>query len=201
MMHAIDIEKSKKLVSDLLLKLQLNQANFESDDAVNVLKFLWEQTNILFDRVQLSNKNEGRNGQDYFDGVELGNLAQKLAGAFAGCSDEMCELALRIRLKAILQVQSHYHHIIGPSMLSHAEVLERLGREQEAIGNYDCVISDFSWLIDDYTGNDDIPNEEDYISLGSLLFALERTDLIANSETNRDLSRQVKSILARCKSG
>ena len=195
-MEEIDIEKSKNLVSALISKVASNPEELDNDDVINVMKFLWQQTNILFDRVR-SWEEGSRNGKDYFDGVELGKLAKELAGVFDGRNDEMCELSHRIRLKAILQVQPHYHHIIGPSMLSHSEVLERLGRKKEAQDNYNCIISDFLWLVEDYTENIESPNEEDFISLSSLLLALEHVCSKEGTKNHESLIIQTKEILAR----
>jgi hypothetical protein len=82
------------------------------------------------------------------------------------------EIALRIRLKAILQVQCHYHHIIGPAILEHCALLEKLDRIEEATGNYDCIISDFSWFLNDYGTDERVENEEDLVSIQSLNKAL-----------------------------
>lgn len=196
-MKEINIEKSKQLVDTLILNLESNPESLDHDEVTSVMKFLWEQTNILFDRMQSFQGSEVRSGQDYFYGVELGRLSQQLADYFEGKNDQRREMALRIRLKAILQVQSHYHHIIGPSMLAHSDVLERLGRTDEALDCYHCVISDFLWLIDDYEDNEEVPYEEDIISLESLLAALMRVDAIEKSNINHHLVMQIQNILTR----
>lgn len=71
-------------------------------------------------------------------------------------------------------MQGHYHHVIGPAMLEHSDLLVELGRTEAAAGSYDCVISDFSWLLDEYDGSDDAVIDEDSVSLESLHRALSR---------------------------
>ncbi len=140
---------------------------------MGTLRYLWDQANLLYDSVQRKPEKEGRSGRDYFDGVKLGELAYKIALKLEARNlTNLAEIALRIRLKAILQVQGHYHHIVGPAMLEHCAVLGNLGRTEEAMENYDCIISDFSWLLDDYDEDEKIEYEEDVVSIQSLQKAL-----------------------------
>ncbi len=171
---SLEIDKCIEVADNLCDQFDSDTSsnNLESP-TMEVLRFLWDQANLLYDSVQKRPENEGRSGRDYFDGVKLGELAHKIALKLRARNlTNPEEIALRIRLKAILQVQGHYHHIIGPAMLEHCEVLESLGRVEEAMENYYCIISDFSWLLNDYDENEKVENEEDVVSIQSLHKAL-----------------------------
>jgi len=172
---SLNIDKCINLANNLcdLFDTDVPTADLESV-TMETLRYLWNQANLLYDLVQERPKEEGRSSRDYFDGVKLGELASKIALRLR--SRELLsieDIALRIQLKALLQVQGHYHHIIGPAMLAHCEVLEKLGQNQEAQENYDCIISDFSWFLDEYDNSNEIDYDEDIISIKSLHKALE----------------------------
>ena len=171
---SLEIAKSIKITENLcdLLDSDCSLDDLEKP-TMEVLRFLWEQSNLLYDLVQNRAESEGISGKGYFDGVKLGELAHKIASKLRVKNlSNPEEIALKIRLKAILQVQNHYHHIIGPAMLEHSAVLESLGRIDEAADNYECIISDFSWFLDDYSEEEKIDNEEDVLSIQSLQSAL-----------------------------
>jgi hypothetical protein len=171
---SLDIEKCIEITNDLS---ELFDAKTSSDEletpTMAGLRFLWDQSNVLFDLVKARDESQGRSGKDYFDGVKLGELAYLIAQKLKSRNLlNPQEIALRIRLKALLQVQAYYHHIIGPAMLEHSQLLERLDRIDEAIDNYECIISDFSWTLNEYDSNEKIELDEDLISVQSLNSAI-----------------------------
>ncbi len=171
---SLEIDRCIEVTDNLcnLFDSGASRDNLESP-TMEALRYLWDQANFLYDLVQGRPECEGRSGKDYFDGVKLGELAYRIALKLRTRNlTNPEEIALRIRLKAILQVQGHYHHIIGPAMLEHCEVLEILDRIEEAIDNYDCIISDFSWFLDNYSEDEEVENEEDALSIQSLQKAL-----------------------------
>ena len=187
---ALEIDRCIELTDELC---DLFESGASTDDlespTMEALRYLWDQANLLYDLVKARSENEGRSVRDYFDGVKLGELAHRIALKLR--SRDLTnpeEVALRIRLKAILQVQGHYHHIVGPAMLEHCAVLEDLGRIEEATKNYDCIISDFSWLLDDFGEGEEVENEEDLVSIQSLHKAL-------TLRLNRQLSPPEKTVL------
>lgn len=158
-----------QLYEDKAPEDQLESCTMES------LKFLWDQSDVLHDLVRTRPKEQGRSARDYFDGVKLGELAHQIALKLREYGvRNIEEIALRLRLKAFLQVQGHYHHIIGPAMLEHSELLYDLGRIDEDSQNYDSIIADFSWLLDEYRNSHADITEEDLVSAKSLLVALNK---------------------------
>jgi hypothetical protein len=199
----LEIDKSAEITGKVceLLDSDATIAEIQSP-TMEALEFLWNQTNLLYDLAHERPKHEGRSASDYFDGVKLGELAYQIALRLrARGLNAPEELALRVRLKALLQVQGHYHHIIGPAMIEHSELLEKLGRNEEASANYDCVIADFSWLISEYDESDYLPNSEDSISLHSLCAALTQRLKFDLADPEREIIewkvRKVHALLAR----
>ena len=175
-MSGIEIDKCESCTHKLILLFESKAPDDQlKTSTMDVLKFLWDQSNLLYDLVQNKPKDQGLPAQYYADGVKLGELAYQVALKLReyGVKD-VEEIALRIRLKAILQVQGHYHDVIGPAMLEHSALLCELGRIDEASGNYDCVIDDFSWLLDEYRNTRGDVGHEDLISLNALLSALNK---------------------------
>jgi hypothetical protein len=165
-------KRTRKLIQlyeDKTPEDQLRTCTMES------LEFLWDESNVLYDLVKASPKEQGRSAREYFDGVKLGELAHQIALKLREHDlRNLEEIALRIRLKALLQVQGHCHHIIGPAMLEHSELLCDLGRVDEASHNYDCIIGDFSWLLDEYRNSHADVTEEDQVALKALWLALNK---------------------------
>lgn len=198
---SLDIEKCIEVTNNLS---ELFDANTSSDEletpTIDGLRFLWNQSNVLFDLVKARDEDQGRSGKDYFDGVKLGELAYSIAQKLKSRNLlDAQEIALRIRLKAVLQVQAHYHHIIGPAMLEHSQLLEKLDRNDEAIDNYECIISDLSWFLNEYDINEKIELDEDLISVQSLNSAIKcrlRYDLSTaeREELDKKLSKTEKML-------
>ena len=192
----IDIARCSKMIDDLSILFSNGLSNSKLEEpSMEVLRYLWDQTNILYDLVQSRNESEGRSGRDYFDGVKLGELALYLSSLFQERKmKNPQEIALRIRLKAILQVQGHYHHIIGPAMLEHCAILEELGRDEEAQDNYNSVISDFLWILDNYTVGEKVENGED-VSLNSLKVALsKRIEVVGDGDIKEKLENYLNRV-------
>jgi hypothetical protein len=118
-------------------------------------------------------------GDVWMDGAMLGHLAEGLAeGLKQRRLTELEEAAHTLHCMAVLAVQSHYHHIVGPAMLARAECNERLDRHEFAVLLYTAVIDDFSWLLDD-CGEEQWPLSDDQrLSLECLQYALERVQVI-----------------------
>ncbi len=163
---------------------------------MNALEFLWDQSNFLAELVEQRPENQGRSGQEYFDGVRLGELAYEIALRLR--QRELRnpeEIALRIRLKALTRVQGHYYDIIGPAMIEHAQVLTELERFAEARQNYDCVISDFSWLLDEVEDTGSELDDGDKVSIESLHTALVRR--LKLGELSHDTAADLKKKQSR----
>lgn len=194
LLFGINILRCEKETEKLLQLFESNAPRAKLEKStMAVLEYLWNQSNFLYDLVQKAPKAGGRSGRDYFDGVRLGELAYKIAlrlREYGAKSAE--EIALNVRLKAILQVQAHYHHIIGPAMLEHTEVLMELGRTLEASENYLAIIEDFSFLLDEYEEEDEEASEEDIVSITSLLTALTKYVEINNLSNEETRQMEIK---------
>lgn len=133
----------------------------------------------------------------WLDGAALGPLAGWMAQLLQERGlYHLEENAHTLRCMAVLAVQSHYHHIVGPAMLARAECNERLGNHDLAVKLYRAVIADFTWIVDEWIDETESPNEEDRESLAYLSQAIERTlALQPQAGDALDLFR----ILAQCK--
>lgn len=142
----------------------------------------------------------------WMDGANLGLFAEAFAALLKdrGLTD-FEEKAHTLRCMAVLAVQGHYHHIVGPAMLARAECNERLGDAVLAGRLHQAVVADFAWLVDEASGSDDAPAGDDRAALECLAVALdgvlrhrpEGVDL-ASTEALRD---RCAALLARPSAG
>jgi hypothetical protein len=110
----------------------------------------------------------------WLDGAVLGPMAESLATLLNRSRlYDLEEKAQTLRCMAVLAVQSHYHHIVGPAMIARAECNERLGNGQLAGQIYQAVVADFGWIADEWAAAQEAPAGEDRVSLECLLRALE----------------------------
>lgn len=132
----------------------------------------------------------------WLDGALLGPLAEGLAGLLRqrGLTD-LEEQAHTLRCMAILAVQSHYHHLVGPAMLARAECNERLGKNELAVGIYQAVRADFSWLVDEWSGTEEAPGADDRCSLECLAQAV--AGLLRHRPAGGDL-RELETLREDC---
>lgn len=119
------------------------------------------------------------------DGAALGPIAESVA-LFLRKHEliDLEEQAHSIRCRAILSVQSHYHHIVGPAMLDLGDCNERLGNNKVAIQAYEAVIADFAWFVDECEADIDAI-EEDRECLDYLLQAIERRQRLDPASADR----------------
>lgn len=107
----------------------------------------------------------------WLDGAALREWCQLLADVYQELNLLEYEAPLTFaKTKVTLSIMSHYHHFVGPDMISSAKCYERLEDYEPAKQYYYAVIMDFEWLIEDYQ-EELIPNEEDYTSLTALAAA------------------------------
>jgi hypothetical protein len=96
--------------------------------------------------------------------------------------------------RAILAVQSHYHHIVSPAMIARGDCNERLGRLGVARQIYDAVIADFRWLVDEFDTDPESLDDGAFSAIGNLARAVERRLVLAPPPLE-DLAE----MLIRCK--
>ncbi len=132
----------------------------------------------------------------WLDGAVLGPMAEGLAALLnqRGLYD-LEEKAQALRCMAVLAVQGHYHHVVGPAMLARAECNERLGNTQLASQLYQAVIADFAWIVDEWEATGEAPTDEDRCSLQCLSRAIEGVLKLQPDNTD---ARAMENLHHRC---
>ncbi|MCC3158747.1 hypothetical protein LJ737_15995 [Hymenobacter sp. 15J16-1T3B] len=129
----------------------------------------------------------GINGKIWMDGAVLQAWAGELGRYYARQHDAANEhRAWHACGQLTMAIMAHYHHMVGPVMISMGQVLEKLNRPAEAAAHYRAVVADFTVLLDDLeevtqAAGAAAPDEfaTDYLALTSLRDAyagLQRTE-------------------------
>jgi hypothetical protein len=114
-------------------------------------------------------------GDVWVGGVVLASLARGLAERLRERELGVVEeLGWRLHAHVTCHVQGHYHHLVGPAMLAHADCLERLAKTTEALDDYRAVIYDFVGLVEEYAAEEGPLFDEQRTAIESLKTALER---------------------------
>lgn len=138
----------------------------------------------------------GIRGDVWIDGASLAPVAEHLADLLRARGEADLERWAHIlRCRAVLAVQSHYHHVVGPAMLARADCEERLGNHEEAVGLYDAIVADFAFLVDHIHG--EAPSDEDQLSLESLCQAILRRRRLGEKADLAELERRAQDTLHR----
>ena len=128
------------------------------------------------------------------DGVSYAEMAQILAQHLHNASWlKQEEIATALWAKATLQLQSHYHHVVGPAMIAWGNCHERLGNAGRAKQIYAVVIADFAWIADKWKSNMAF-SENNLSALRCLKVALEKTLSIRTSVEN---ASQLTTLLSK----
>jgi hypothetical protein len=144
-------------------------------------------------------------GDVWMDGFGYANLARALTFHFQAQGVEAClhyeGHASNLWLRATLAVCSHYHHLVGPAMITHASYHERTDNNPHALLMYTAVVKDFVCLIETWEDTSDIPDDDDTVALESLKIAVEKLLAAGTShvdEINLTLAlSQINEILSR----
>jgi len=128
------------------------------------------------------------------DGVSYAEMARILAQHLHNAGWlKLEEIATALWAKATLQLQSHYHHVVGPAMIAWGSCHERLGNSGRARQIYAVIIADFAWIADKWKSN--MAFSENYLSaLRCLKVALEKTLSIRTSTEN---ATQLTALLSK----
>lgn len=201
MSNAMDLNSVKSLI-DAFARLPATSPEPEMREAaMQALKALQREC------VRIKEKSNGYPANPitanvWLDGAALGPIAEGLARLLnqRGLID-LEEKAQTLRCMAILAVQSHYHHIVGPAMLARAECNERLGNAQLAGQIYKAVVADFSWIVDEWGVTEGAPTDEDRGSLECLFQAIDRLRKVqpedADVQAMESLHKRCAGVLAR----
>jgi hypothetical protein len=124
-------------------------------------------------------------GMNWIEGAGYSELAQALTIHFRNADWLKAEnRASALWAKATLAVCSHYHHLVGPPMIAHADCQERLGHAEQAAQLHVCVVKDFAFIANNWTKERGSPDDDDKIALKSLKTAIEH--LLSNGITTVD---------------
>ena len=137
-------------------------------------------------------------GDVWIDGASLAPVAERLAQLLrARGATDLERQAHVIRCRAVLAVQSHYHDVVGPAMLSRADCEERLGETAAALACYDAVVDDFSFIVEECEAGCDGPGRADRASLECLGEAILRRRALSDQPVLEALGRRVAALLER----
>ena len=139
-------------------------------------------------------------GRDWTDGATIARCAEACARIAAAIGPLRLETNMQeIRIAATLAVCSHYHHLVGPAMIAVSDTYEREGWTDRAAGNYEAVIADFSWILDDLIEDEDAPDGDEATALGALRRAHERSQALGAGDAAEHAARiaAIDAVLVR----
>lgn len=132
----------------------------------------------------------------WLDGAGYANMACALTQRFqqAGWLKHEHNASL-LWAQATTAVCSHYHHLVGPAMIAHADCHDRLGNGDRAAQMYVGVVQDFSIFVLDGCNDDaEEPTEEERVAIESLQTAAQRLSATGMSHVD---SISLATVLAR----
>lgn len=184
---------------EAILQLDLvSEANRENHDP-QILVVL-ERLNAEIERVRL--QADGYPATNaiaanvWLDGAGYANMACALTQHFqqAGWLKQEHNASL-LWAKATTAVCSHYHHLVGPAMLAHADCHDRLGNGDRAAQMYVGVVQDFSCFVLNGCNDDaEEPTEEERVAVESLQVAAQRLSATGMSHVG---STSLATVLSR----
>jgi hypothetical protein len=182
----LDFDETRSAV-EAILTLDLSTLHFRDiyDDQVsNVLKRMDRGIDDVRQRANGYPKNP-ISADVWLSGNGYGTLASALASHFKNVGWlKREENATALWAKAVLAVNSHYHHMVGPAMLANADCHDRLGNIELSSYIYSGVVKDFVFLLDEEADDAAVPTDDDRIALECLMRASER--LLARGATKLD---------------
>ncbi len=138
------------------------------------------------------------NGQVWAGGSGMRNAFYYLAYYYQKKGLLQLQLwVVKMRTSITLSIMSHYKEMVGPDMIEIAELEEKLGLHEDALGKYKAVIADFENEMDYFKEDTDIPDESEYAILSSLLRSYQSVDRIANTANYTTAAQLLKQILNR----
>lgn len=167
-----------------ILEIDLAASDHQDANAVMVYKFLNKLDQKIAKLNGLAYINTPLDTNCWRDGVNYAEMARTLSQHLhnAGWLKQE-EIATALWAKATLQLQSHYHHVVGPAMIAWGNCHERLGNVGRAKQIYAVIIADFSWIVDKWKSNMAF-SENNVSTLRCLKVALEKTLSIRTSAEN-----------------
>jgi len=123
------------------------------------------------------------NGEVWFSGATVGGYAEAIAKYLDGKKLLKFQAdATDLWVRAVLSVNSHYHHIVGPAMIANAKIQEELGNHDYPAGAYNCIIQDFEIVLDEAEHGEINIGENALIALESLRYAAKRLLVLNETE-------------------
>lgn len=135
----------------------------------------------------------------WMGGMFVREWSDPIAEFFAEEGETENELRARFsKCKITNSIMSHYPHLVGPDMLAVGKCYEKLNDTDKAKRFFNPVVLDFERFLQEYTGNKEIPDEEDASSLLSLLGAYTGLERVAGTDFSERI-KAVEEILKRAK--
>jgi|GEM_PF-1612526 len=189
------VSKAESLVNKLLEK-NAEELKTEVSDLDDCLILLEHE--VL--RIQKLSKKSARRGDVYFDGAALSEICRTLAIHLADKNLISQEAKVtNLWTGAVLSVNAHYHHLVGPAMIANAKISERTNNLEYAKKAYDAVIQDFRGILDYVQDDEYRPCDEELISIESLNEAVCRLIKIESSRSKEllELKDRISSVLSK----
>ena len=132
--------------------------------------------------------NFGAPAVNWIEGSGVGNCGSVLTKYLSDKNLPHYEMrAAQVWVTAVLAVNAHYRHMVGPAMVANIKVEDKLGATDRALQLCGAVVADFSSelkMCEEFDSRPE-PGEEDYDSIKSLEFVVDR--LLVNDKSSSDL--------------
>ncbi|MEO0586415.1 MAG: hypothetical protein AAF078_02135 [Planctomycetota bacterium] len=156
---------------DRVLELDISSASARTEHAARIETTLDELAREVKLVRRLANgypETEPINGAVWMNGAGYGVLGASLTEHFRHADWLAIELrASKIWVNAVLAVNSHYHHLVGPAMIACADAQGRSGHADARAEMFRAVVLDFAFLVDDLEPDIEL-EETEVVSLQSL---------------------------------
>ena len=188
--------KDVKTLTDSFLDVKKENIHLHMDSLNELVKSM---SSVVKDIKKQSNDypNNSINAKVWLDGFSLIESARLLYEYLNQTSlTSYTERAADLWAESTLIVCSHYHHMVGPSMIAAAEMKEKVGDLDTALIYYNAVIDDFKDFIN-INFDEEPPNDDDIVVLKSLKQAIIKTQNLNQNENlnHQELLSVVKNIL------
>lgn len=184
----------------LVISLDIN-GNYE-EIKEKALDTLLEAMPAITDTIRKESPGYSRkpmNALLWTEGVGMRGAMSALAYYFRQKEDtDHLHFTIMKRTGITLGIIGHYKHIVGPDMIEAAQIKEKLGENEAAIGFYEAVRDDFGKEIDWFVATPEAgPNEEDVTTLQSLKEAYISLDRLKESNEYGEKVALIDEILSR----
>ncbi|WP_353777681.1 hypothetical protein [Winogradskyella sp. 3972H.M.0a.05] len=181
-----------KVLVDNFLKIDKRELYKYQDDIKQLIRTI---SKVLQTVKKQANgyPNNSINAKVWMDGFGLIENTKSLYEYFRTTAmDSETERFADLWAESTLSVCSHYHHMVGPSMIAAAEMKEKSGDTRTALVYYNAVIKDFQSFTE-FNFDEKPPNNDEIAALKSLNIALKNCLKLNNNENLEHLDLLTKT--------